>query len=219
MDPPPTPPRKRLSRDDRLRILTLREVGWKMKDISKQLGCTERAVRYTCKEARMTPQHKRAGRPPKLNADEIDRLEEFMLSSKKTRRMTYQQLADNLYPEGDIGVEAVKYALKSRGYKRYVALRKPPLSEANRLARLAWANSHLHWTIDQWRDILWSDETWVIAGNHRKTYVTRKKDESLDPSCVEERHQRPSGWMFWGSFHSNVKGPSIFWEKDWGSIN
>jgi hypothetical protein len=38
--------------------------------------------------------------------------------------MTYQQLADSLYPNGDIGAEAVKYALKSRGYKRYVALRK-----------------------------------------------------------------------------------------------
>jgi nicotinamidase-related amidase len=25
--------------------------------------------------------------------------------------------------------------------------------------------------------------------------------------------------MFWGCFHSNIKGPSIFWEKDWGTIN
>jgi hypothetical protein len=45
--------------------------------------------------------------------------------------MTYQQLVDNPYPEGDVGVEAIKYTLKSRGYKRYIALRKPPLSEAN----------------------------------------------------------------------------------------
>ena len=25
--------------------------------------------------------------------------------------------------------------------------------------------------------------------------------------------------MIWGCFHSNIKGPGIFWEKDWGSIN
>jgi hypothetical protein len=25
--------------------------------------------------------------------------------------------------------------------------------------------------------------------------------------------------MFWGYFHDNMKGPDIFWEKDWGSIN
>ena len=25
--------------------------------------------------------------------------------------------------------------------------------------------------------------------------------------------------MFWGRFSGGVKGPSIFWEKEWGSIN
>ena len=25
--------------------------------------------------------------------------------------------------------------------------------------------------------------------------------------------------MFWACFHSNIKGPSLFWEKDWGIIN
>jgi transposase len=24
--------------------------------------------------------------------------------------------------------------------------------------------------------------------------------------------------MFWGSFNGSVKGPALFWEKDWGSI-
>jgi hypothetical protein len=25
--------------------------------------------------------------------------------------------------------------------------------------------------------------------------------------------------MFWGCFHGNIKGPDIFWEKDWGTIS
>jgi transposase len=25
--------------------------------------------------------------------------------------------------------------------------------------------------------------------------------------------------MFWSCFHRHTQGPSIFWEKDWGSIN
>jgi transposase len=25
--------------------------------------------------------------------------------------------------------------------------------------------------------------------------------------------------MFWGSFHHQFKGPCLFWEKEWGSIN
>ena len=51
--------------------------------------------------------------------------------------MTYQQITDHFYSEGEVGAKAIKYALKSRGYKRYVALKKPSLSEANGIARLA----------------------------------------------------------------------------------
>lgn len=25
--------------------------------------------------------------------------------------------------------------------------------------------------------------------------------------------------MFWGSFSGKIKGPGVFWEKDWGTIN
>lgn len=25
--------------------------------------------------------------------------------------------------------------------------------------------------------------------------------------------------MFWGSFYSNQKGPYLFWEKEWSTIN
>ena len=137
-EPPRTPPRKRLSRDDRLRILTLRnDAKWTYQDIAKAVGCSQRAVQYACEKHQPTPQHHKAGRPPKLNKEETDQLEQFVLQSKTTRQMTYQQIADKFYPKGEVGAEAIKYALKSRGYRRYVALKKPPLSEANRIARLA----------------------------------------------------------------------------------
>ena len=47
----PHTPRKRLSRDDRVRILTLRDdAGWKWKDIVEKMGCSVRAVQYTCEK-------------------------------------------------------------------------------------------------------------------------------------------------------------------------
>jgi transposase len=67
--------------------------------------------------------------------------------------------------------------------------------------------------------ILWTDETWITYGRHRKTYITRTQGEELDPTCVIEREQRKRGWMFWGCFSGFGKGPGIFWEKDWGTIS
>ena len=218
--PPATPRRKRLDRDQRRDILLLRRRGDTYAQIAQFLDITPRAVEYTCQKQTATPKHKQTGRPSKLKPNDVDDLLSFVKSSSRTRRMTYDQLREELYKDRpEIGSEAIKYALKKRGYFRRIALRKPPISEPNRIARLTWAQEHVHWTEEQWYQVLWTDETWVTAGKHRRTWVTRCTGEELDPTCIIERVQRKSGWMFWGCFAGHTKGPQIFWEKDWGSIS
>ena len=109
----------------------MRSLGFTYTKISSHLKVTERAVQYTCEKGAATPQHHNAGRAPKLSKEEVDTLIEFVSSSRKTRRMSYLQLAEHFWPEGEVGVDSVKYALYKRGYRRRVALRKPPLSPKN----------------------------------------------------------------------------------------
>jgi len=78
---------------------------------------------------------------------------------------------------------------------------------------------HVNWTREQWLKVLWTDETWVTSIYHRRIYVTRKAGEEYDDTCVRDRVSRAPGWMFWGSFYGNEKGPCLFWEKEWGSID
>jgi hypothetical protein len=61
-----------------------------------------------------------------------------------------------LTPDSKIytGPGSIKRVLKRRGYSRRIALREPPISEANRLIRLTWAHEHLHWSKEQWYEIL-----------------------------------------------------------------
>ena len=106
-----------------------------------------------------------------------------------------------------------------RGYRRYKAYKKPPVSEATRHARLQFAREHINWSIEDWAKILWTDETWMTYGHHRPIYVTAKPSEHFDATCVRDRVQRKQGWMFWGCFSGGKKGPCLFWEKDWGTIN
>lgn len=72
---------------------------------------------------------------------------------------------------------------------------------------------------EQWRNVLWTDETWVTLGFHTRIWVTRKPGEELDDTCLRTSPARRYGWMFWDAFHGNIKGPCLFWEKEWGSIN
>jgi transposase len=184
--------------------------------VADQLGITWNQAQYAATH-RVTPK-KRPGRPSTLDEDQVDKIELFVVSSKIGRLMSYTQLAIR-FAHFNCSVEAIRSALNRRGYKRYVAHQKPPLSEKNKRQRLEWAEEHKEWTREQWYLILWTDETWITGGRHRKCYVTRKACEEWDPTCVLEKHHKKRGWMFWGSFHGKRKGPGVFWEKQWGSIN
>lgn len=177
---------------------------------------TDRQVRYALKTP-ATPK-KSTGRPPILGPDERAILVDFICQSKAARRMTYVELAREFKHLG-WGYMAIEAALKKEGFSRRWAMRKPPISEKNRKLRLQFAKDHEHWNFRDWCKFLWSDETWVKYGRHRKTKVLRRPGEEWDKTCVEEKVQRKKGWMFWGSFWGCIRGPAFLWEKDWGTIN
>jgi DNA-binding Lrp family transcriptional regulator len=141
---------------------------------------------------------------------------DIVTHDKQGRRMSYAQVAMRL----GMSETSVRNRLRRLGFKRYIARRKPPISEANRVKRYAWAQEHRHWTREQWNTILWSDETWVTGGRHTRTWVTRRSNEVLHEDCIVHKLPKRKGWMFWASFSGGLgKGPSLFWEKDWGTIN
>jgi transposase len=196
MDPisfvPSTPKRTQLTRDDRRSVHLLRSLGWSYVRISKHLHCTERQVQWTCQHP-ATPK-KRVGRPTKLNAQQVEKLIEFVTASRTGRRMSYSKLATTL--NFGCSEHAIRSALKREGFTRRLAMRKPPISEKNRVLRLAWAHEHINWSREQWDEVLWTDETWITGGRHTRTWVTRRPGEEWIDTCIVEREQRKKGWMF-----------------------
>lgn len=213
----PSCTRKALSRDQKVAVQTLRSVGKTYREISEHLGITLRAVQLAC-NSRPTPQHNKKGRKPTLNQEEGDLVEQCVVANAEGRRMTYKQLADHLFPDQGVPAAAIRYVLNARGYIRKRALQKPALTEQHRKVRLAWALEHVHWTDAQWRQVLWSDETWVSAGLHRCTFITCKPGEELNADCVDLKKQRKQGWMFWACFAGDNAGPHLYWQKDWGTV-
>lgn len=126
----------RLDRDDRIRVLALRDAGFTYIQIAQQLQISYRQVQYTCQNQQATPKKPR-GAPPKLSEAEVDSIIEWITSSERTRRMPYSKVIQELGLS--VGKNALARALKKRGYTRCIALRKPPLSDEHKRVRLAWA--------------------------------------------------------------------------------
>ncbi|KAI0993403.1 hypothetical protein K3495_g14781 [Podosphaera aphanis] len=156
--------------------------------IVKQLGISRNQVRYTLCTPYIEPK-KAAGRPPTLTTSDVVRIGAFITSSFEGRRMSWFELAYG--PFRDFRVK-----------------RK----------RREWVEAHKDWTVEEWMAILWTDETWVTDGQHKRDWVTRKIGEEVNATCVVEKVRKSLGWMFWGSFAGIEEGPWLFWEKEWGSI-
>jgi hypothetical protein len=88
------------------------------------------------------PKKERRGKKLILIVKLVDEIKAFIRHSCSSRQATYILLGELF----DIFPGAVKYALRKRGYSRRITLRKPPISEKNRVTRLAWAHEHRHWT-------------------------------------------------------------------------
>lgn len=101
-----------------------------------------------------------------------------------------------------ISVSTVQRRLREAGLFGRVAAKKPLLRPQNKEKRLEFAMQHEDWTIDQWKSVLWSDESkFEIFGSHRRQYVRRKTNEKYKSKCISPTVKHGGGSVLvWGYF-------------------
>jgi hypothetical protein len=68
---------------------------------------------------------------------------------------------------------------------------------------------------------MFSDEVWASGGAHTQEYITVKEDGSdrYRPECCAYKYSKRPAWMFHRVIVEGKKGPTVFWEKEWGTMN
>ena len=93
--------------------------------------------------------------------------------------------------------------------------KRPGLTAAMMKARYEFALKYEHWTIEDWKRVIWTDETSVCLGVRRgKIRVRRTPEEIYDPTVIRRRYAGYSEYMFWGSFSWYRKGPCHIWQPE-----
>ena len=154
-----------------------------------------------------------SGRPKKLTSRDIRQMIRYLRTSKITRRVPLTRLKKlfslTVHPN------TIKNALKAVGYFHRIARRRPYLNKHDRERRLLFAKAHSSWTIENWAQVLFCDETSIQLFMERRIqdYVWRKVDEEFHPDCIDY-HKRPQGvgLMFWGVFRKGKMGPGMFFD-------
>ena len=83
------------------------------------------------------------------------------------------------------------------------SLRKQLLTSEMKLEHLKWAYQHKTWTKEQWRKVIFIDESHFEVPGHRVQYVSRSLNKSISAGHIEQRVKHPPKVMFRGSFGSD----------------
>ncbi len=87
--------------------------------------------------------------------------------------------------------------------------RVPLLSAKNRKRRLQLTQAHQNRTIEDWKNVTWSDESrFLLRHSDDRVRIWRKEHESMDPSCLVSTVQADGGGgvMVWMIFSCHTLG-------------
>ncbi len=89
--------------------------------------------------------------------------------------------------------------------------RVPLLSAKNRKPRLQFTQDHQSWTIEDWKNAGWSDESrFLLRHSDGRVRIWRKERESMDRSSLVSTFQAAGGGlMVWGIFSWHTLGPLV----------
>lgn len=100
-----------------------------------------------------------------------------------------------------VNTRSIRNYLKMEGLKTYLKPKKPGLTDAQKKLRYQFAKKHLHWTVDDWKNVMFSDETIIrrVDDKGRRYYYKRPGEKFLRPHQIKKAIQGGGGrMMIWG---------------------
>ena len=93
--------------------------------------------------------------------------------------------------------------IRSKGYRRCVCRKKIWIREVNRKKRVTWCKKKRQRPCDDWKKVIFSDESQIVIGNDNRVYIWRKSDETFQPECICPCVNRKISVMIWGCITYN----------------
>ena len=158
----------------------------------------------------------RSGRPPKVTEAIKQQVREVVTQNSTTRQMSTQAIANAISSASfSLSARTIYNILKSLGFSFYKPTYKPGLTLEAKAVRLKWYLDHENWLLEDWKNVIWSDETSVTMGGQRgRIRVWRTTEEAYNYHCIRRRWKGFKEFMFWGCFSYDKKGPCHVWEDE-----
>ena len=153
----------------------------------------------------------RTGRPQKINERSLRHLSRII---HHNRRQSLANITHSINAALPVPVTpaTVRDTLKNRlGISQRITAKKPFINPAQQQKWLLWAKEHLHWTMEDWEQVIWTNESSVKIGKEsRECVVWRKVGERYKQDCLVPTFKSGrSSIMIWGCISYGMRGPLV----------
>lgn len=114
----------------------------------------------------------------------------------------------------NLSASTVRRRLFNSNLRSYSAALKPRLTNDMKAKRLAFAIKFRDWGVDEWKTVMWSDETMIEQFNQRRRKVRRPKGQRYNEKYTVQSVKHPETIMIWGCFSWQGRGGIEFIEKN-----
>jgi len=103
---------------------------------------------------------------------------EIVTKDRNGREKSAEIIVSEMVPP--ISRQSVCRIMKKLGFKKVKKTTKLGLNDAQKANRLVFCCKYQYWTLEDWKKVIWSDETSVVIGVRRGSYkIWRRSDESV----------------------------------------
>lgn len=200
---------KELSICQRKEIEILRKMKKSEREISKQTGIPKTTVHDTLvrlKDHKTLNSLSRSGRKRKTTA-KVDR--KIINMVNRSDNPSAVDIAEELRELNlaDVSPRTVRNRLHKSGFHGRAKVKKPLLTKKHKALRLSFGQKYQNWTVNDWRRVLWSDETKIcLNGSDGRRWTWKRQGEQLKPKHVKQTIKHDRYLMVWGCFGWNGVG-------------
>lgn len=198
---------KSISISQRQNIISLASLDLSTRKIASQTGLGKSTVSQVLQEIQPERPRLHGGRPSKLSSTNKRAIVQQILTGKAKNAVQATHFINSIV-DSPVSSQTVRNTLKEASLKAVVKKKKPLLSAGHKKKRLAFALKYQHWTVEDWKRVIWSDETKINRiGSDGQEYVWKKKGEGLISREVKGTVKFGGGsLMVWGCIGWNGVG-------------